>query len=58
MKLALLATHYIPSHLLPALHQSIVALGPAACDQAVLGNLLDMYERREALPCSRLPELQ
>ncbi|KAL4857852.1 3-hydroxyisobutyryl-CoA hydrolase [Chlorella vulgaris] len=49
-----IATHYIPSRLLPELHQSIVGLGPAAGDAAALGDVLSAFEGREALPEGQL----
>lgn len=49
-----IATHYIPSQLLPQVHQSIVSLGAAAKDPAVLGELLSSYEQREPLPDGQL----
>ncbi|EFN58909.1 hypothetical protein CHLNCDRAFT_140853 [Chlorella variabilis] len=53
-----IATHYIPSQLLPELHQSIVGLGPAASDAAALGEVLSSFEAREALPEGQLAAIR
>jgi len=53
-----LATHYIPSNIIPELEEAIINLGPAAGDTIRLQALLNDFQGRTALPPGQLPGIQ
>lgn len=53
MKHATLATHYLPSALLPELEAAIQGLGHGASKQSI-GELLDSFQARTQVPAGEL----